>query len=259
MVEPFDSFPAGGRTRLGIPKPGNASCRTGYGKSLQHLTGQTGCAYCGVDLTTDYYRWLLLTVDHVVPRGYAETAGIPRELIEDAFNLVIACSGCNGFTNRYRWSGETPTEWTDVAFADFRDLVFLERRAAIELRREREVALFATKPWEAGGASVPAPNGASHPVPDVISFTDNDAGYLAWIDDNPNGFVINALRTPKSGPVLLHRARCKWITGTPPNGNLWTGEQIKHCATSLRALETWAYDATGQPPKHCKLCHPAPG
>lgn len=258
MVEPFDSFPEGGRTRLGVPRPGNASCRAGYGKALQQLTGQTACAYCGVDLTADYYRWLLLTVDHVVPRGYGASAGIPREFIEDAFNLVIACSGCNGFANLYKWKGETPEEWTDASFADVRDRVFVERKAAIDARREREKEVFATRPWEPASTSAPVPNGVALADQDITTFADNDAAYLAWVAAHPSGFVINALRTPKSGPVLLHRAACKFITGTPPNGNVWTGEQIKHCSTSLQSLETWALDATGEPARHCKLCHPAP-
>lgn len=258
MFAPFDSFPDGGKKRLGIPKPGNASCRTGYGKSVQHLTGQTACAYCGVDLTTDYYRWLLLTVDHVVPRGVGTTAEIPTEFIEDAFNLVIACGGCNGFANHYKWKGEIPPEWTDETFMELRDRIFQERKQAIEIRREKELALFATRPWEPAAPNPPVTNGAPPATAEPITFADNDAAYLAWIAANPKGFVINALRTPKSGPVLLHRAACKFITGSPPNGNLWTGEYIKHCALDVTALQTWAIDATGEPPKPCKLCHPIP-
>lgn len=99
---PFDTYPDRGRRLLGRPKAGAGSSRTGYGLALQRMTGQSACAYCDIDLVGDYYRWLLLTVDHVVPRGEAVRLGMSVTLYEDATNLVVACSGCNGYLNLYQ-------------------------------------------------------------------------------------------------------------------------------------------------------------
>jgi hypothetical protein len=51
---------------------------------------------------------LMLQVDHVVPLGVAKSHGVPLDLYEDMFNLVLACAGCNGFDNRYRYRVDLP-------------------------------------------------------------------------------------------------------------------------------------------------------
>ena len=40
----------------------------------------------------------------------------------------------------------------------------------------------------------------------VEHFKDNDSGFLGWLQDNPDGFFINAERRPKSHYLVLHRA-----------------------------------------------------
>jgi hypothetical protein len=83
-MNPFDSYPAGGRSPLGRPKRTD-NCRYGYGLELQRKTGQTCCAYCGVSLVDDYDHGLLLSVDHVVPRSQGLLLGIPVAYTEDFF------------------------------------------------------------------------------------------------------------------------------------------------------------------------------
>jgi hypothetical protein len=145
MVEPFDSYPDGGRALLGRRSGSNA--RWEYGLKLQRLTGQTRCAWCDVDLVSDYHHWLLLTVDHVVPTAEVRRLGIPLDLSEDFLNLVISCAGCNGFDNQYR-STKTPLQaWSIEDFAAFRDAVFLERRPRIAKRRDSEMEFFRGRPW----------------------------------------------------------------------------------------------------------------
>ena len=97
----FDRYPSGGRALLGRQELTGA-CRSGYGLELQRLTGESNCAYCDVSLVTDYDHWLLMSIDHVVPGGEARRVGIDAQFYEDAINLVLCCSGCNGFGNRYR-------------------------------------------------------------------------------------------------------------------------------------------------------------
>jgi len=36
----------------------------------------------------------------------------------------------------------------------------------------------------------------------------NDDGYLRWLAQNPDGFVVNSNRVPVSSYLILHRASC---------------------------------------------------
>jgi hypothetical protein len=144
----FDRYPAGGRKLLGRPASLTGSCRSGYGLSLQRLTGESACAYCGLSLTDDYTHWLLMSVDHVVPAGEARRLGIDQALYEDAINLVLCCAGCNGFGNRYRCPDKPQSRWTLEAFLALRERVFADRSDRIALRRASERDFFETCPWE---------------------------------------------------------------------------------------------------------------
>lgn len=260
---PFNEFPHNGRQLLGRPAVGTGSSRTGYGLSLQRRTGQKDCAYCGVSLVSDYYRWLLLTVDHVVPAGEARRLGIPTEFYEDAINLVLACSGCNGFLNRYRCTADPSPDWSLRQFVALRDAVFANRFQIIASRRAQEMKLFERKLWQAGPGATSLPpqttdtESSAEPVDGLVIFTDNDAGYLAWLNANPAGFVVNSLRTPSAGNLILHRATCGTITGTPTRGERWTGEWIKVCAAEPDALRDWARRELGAEPISCGRCKPA--
>jgi hypothetical protein len=148
-VQPFASYPGRGRELLGRPRDWSV-CRYGYGLELQRRTGQGICAYCRVSLVDDYYRWLLMGVDHVVPKGQAIQLGISVLLYDDLINLVLCCSGCNGFGNRYRVPSEfiDPVgDWTLDRFLSLRDRVFEDRFQRIAERRTRERAFFESRPW----------------------------------------------------------------------------------------------------------------
>lgn len=147
-MEPFASYPLQGRELLGRPRDRTGTCRTGYGLGLQRLTGQTACAYCGVNLVDTFEHWLLMSVDHVVPRGESLRLGIATGLYEDAINLVLCCAGCNGFGNRYHYEAEPQENWTLEEFLVLRDYVFADRFQRIAARRIQEEAAFASKPWE---------------------------------------------------------------------------------------------------------------
>ena len=147
-MKPFEDYPYGGREPLGHSN--KDACRTGYELELQRLTGQTCCAYCGVSLVDDYYRWLLVSVDHVVPRSAALLLGIPPAYTEDFFNQVLCCSGCNRFGNRYAVPpvlGQALPEWQRDRFVELRDRVFNDRRERIAKRRAIERAHFERQPW----------------------------------------------------------------------------------------------------------------
>jgi hypothetical protein len=185
-MKPFDDFPESGKAFLGRPRTG-AGCRTGYGLSLQQMTGQSACAYCGEDLTSDYYRWLLMQVDHVVPVSVGRLFGIPDDYIEDAINKVLACSGCNGFLNRYSPSAVPTETWSLDQFVRLRDEVFADRTRKVQDRRTIEIEIFNSKPWATQQPVLqPSPITSRSilrfeldKVPGVVEFIDNDAGYLA--------------------------------------------------------------------------------
>ena len=146
---PFDVYPGRGRRLLG-PLRNKDDCRHGCGRQLMQVTGQTRCAYCGVDFAQDYYTWLLQQVDHVVPTNTAaKRLGIPQEMREDITNLVIACAGCNSFCNQYDDPNEVPPEagWTEELFFDLRDRMFEKRLQVVAERRNQEVAFFNSQPW----------------------------------------------------------------------------------------------------------------
>ena len=42
-------------------------------------------------------------------------------------------------------------------------------------------------------------------------FVNDDDGYLRWLAQNPDGFVVNSNRVPVGSYLILHRASCKWI------------------------------------------------
>jgi hypothetical protein len=138
---PFSAYPCGGRTLLGAPKQLD-NCRHGYGLELSNVTAQSNCAYCGKSLTDDYRHWLLMAVDHVVPSSVGKSLGIPGRFTDDFINLVLCCSGCNGFGNRYRVADEPKEEWTLVEFLALRDRIFAERSARIADRRQEEESFF---------------------------------------------------------------------------------------------------------------------
>ncbi len=148
-MQPFDAYPGKGQVLLGRPK-NNDNCRHGYGLDLQRRTGQTTCGYCGLSLIDEYAHWLLLSVDHVVPRGQAVTLGIDAVYFEDVINLVLCCAGCNGFGNRYTvpLPAAERGPWDLPTFVALRDTVFAARSIVISARRATELAFYQSKPWE---------------------------------------------------------------------------------------------------------------
>lgn len=89
-------------------------------------------------------------------------------------------------------------------------------------------------------------------------FRDNDDGYLGWLADHPDGYVINILRSYNASTAKLHCAGCRTINGNPASGNTWTtGDYIKVCADQLADLDRWALERVGSSIDGCGICHPA--
>ncbi len=143
---PFLKYPSHGRQLLGKRSVENS--RRGYGLTLRRLTGQSSCAYCGMDLFDSYEHWLLLQVDHVIPTTVGKRLGIPLEWLEDYSNLVLACSACNSFDNQFDDPEAISAPKTENEFFDFRDAVFTKRKPRIFQCQSSERDFFEGKPWE---------------------------------------------------------------------------------------------------------------
>ena len=145
-MKPFDLYPGDGKSFL--PKRSGSNSRHGYGLQLQRLTNQHRCAYCNVDLVSDYYRWLLINVDHVIPESECRRLGIPMEWAQSFSNQVISCAGCNLFDNRYPIRDvESKTDWLPREFFELRNKIFRDRSEKIRSRRDEEQAFFSSEPW----------------------------------------------------------------------------------------------------------------
>ena len=90
----------------------------------------------------------------------------------------------------------------------------------------------------------------------IEHFIDDDHGYVEWNRTHFHGFVLNSYRQPTARYLMVHRAHCRTITGTPANGRTWTHDPIKVCADSLAELDGWAVDRTGAQPTRCDTCTP---
>lgn len=144
---PFNHYPHHGRQLLGRVSGDN--CRHGYGLKFMQLTGQTKCAYCGLDLAATYENWLTITLDHVVPRSACLTLDLPEDWREDYSNRVLCCTTCNTFGNRYAPIGfQCPL--TLEEFYIIRDAIFIERKRNIIERHKQERVFFERQLWKFG-------------------------------------------------------------------------------------------------------------
>jgi hypothetical protein len=91
----------------------------------------------------------------------------------------------------------------------------------------------------------------------LTQFVNDDDGYLRWLAQNPDGFVVNSNRVPVSSYLILHRASCKWIN-TSTQTNWTTTGYIKTCSYDLTALTEWTAPEVGGSLKPCKSCQPDP-
>jgi len=85
-------------------------------------------------------------------------------------------------------------------------------------------------------------------------FVDDDDGYESWLGANPSGYVINAERQPRPKYLMLHRATCPTISGTPAHGRSWTKDYLKYCAASREDAAGWCQSTVGRGPKPCGRC-----
>lgn len=84
---------------------------------------------------------------------------------------------------------------------------------------------------------------------------DNEARYIAWLIENPHGYVVNCLKTAKGANTKsdvrftrLHRVKCKTInpiTSGAATSAFTTGRYQKLCSNDLHSLDSEAAALTG--------------
>jgi hypothetical protein len=91
----------------------------------------------------------------------------------------------------------------------------------------------------------------------VLTLDHKDEAYLTWLDGHQEGFVVNAYRNLEPHYLMLHKASCRTINGTPARGDTWTsGEFIKVCSEFRHEIELWARTSTAGSLKPCGVCKP---
>jgi hypothetical protein len=83
-------------------------------------------------------------------------------------------------------------------------------------------------------------------------FVDDDSGYLSWIADHADSYVVNTTRSPSASYFMLHRANCWTITRLQPRAKTFTGDYSKVCG-QRGELEAFArtLGATASACGHC--------
>lgn len=89
-------------------------------------------------------------------------------------------------------------------------------------------------------------------------FTKDDAGYLRWCLDHPEGYVANTTQKLNRNYVVLHRAVCVRMSKYPdmekkPGGFTARGYK-KLCAESQSALSIELQGLTGKSQPFSKVC-----
>ena len=103
-----------------------------------------------------------------------------------------------------------------------------------------------SSPRSALPAQWPAPETSADGLgQDVLIFRGDDKPYLRWISEHPNGYVVNADRTPKPSYLKLHQADCPRVSAEAAPGAYTERAYIKICSYSRSALQRWARDKVG--------------
>ena len=89
----------------------------------------------------------------------------------------------------------------------------------------------------------------------MVTFNNDEKGYLTWIEANPKGFVINVGKLPGGipDPYMLHRATRSFISSNKIK-NYTTTSYMKICSLDKQELLSWARDYRAM--RECSYCKP---
>lgn len=85
-------------------------------------------------------------------------------------------------------------------------------------------------------------------------FTDDDAGYLRWIANHPEGFVLNIERGERPEYAVLHRATCSSISRVREDGAYTTRNYRKVVSDDLTDIRAYTKSMGRKDGDFSKLC-----
>ncbi|MBF0537641.1 MAG: hypothetical protein HQL03_05215 [Nitrospirae bacterium] len=90
----------------------------------------------------------------------------------------------------------------------------------------------------------------------IETFNNDEKGYQAWIENNPDGFVIDSNPNPSTESLYLHTAACRTINPfrRKPKGRNAPKSYIKMCSKNRKDLENWAMRKLRITLKQCQIC-----
>lgn len=96
----------------------------------------------------------------------------------------------------------------------------------------------------------------------MLDFSDDDDGYMHWLRNNPNGFVLNVRQNPGASYTVLHRATCQFIAKPRDDGAYTARSYRKVVAGSIDELRSYTRSlgrVDGSFSGACGHCHPLGG
>ena len=92
----------------------------------------------------------------------------------------------------------------------------------------------------------------------VTLYEHDESGYLCWIAENPEGFVVNMRQSPDPDYLVLHYAHCASIKKYPrmqanPGGFTERGYR-KLCSSSVSELKEYLRLLTRRSDRFSKVC-----
>src|SRR5690606_21194811 len=92
----------------------------------------------------------------------------------------------------------------------------------------------------------------------TVQFSQDELGYLTWLDAHPDGFVVNLRQGLSSGYAVLHRASCGRISNArSAHGGYTERGYRKMCAASVEGLrDELRAIGIGDFTRRCSFCKP---
>ena len=94
----------------------------------------------------------------------------------------------------------------------------------------------------------------------MITFRNDDPGYLAWLGDHPEGYVLNVQANPSPSYVVLHRAACWTISRPLDHAGGYTERSYRKIVADTKDALRSAAVREGRPDRtfssECSHCRP---
>jgi hypothetical protein len=89
----------------------------------------------------------------------------------------------------------------------------------------------------------------------VETFVNDELGYLSWVHENPNGFIVNYLEADTQAPKypMIHRATHKALW-SPTRTNYTISGYLKACSNDVHELRSWATNLLRKELTPCSVC-----